>query len=535
MILRQAILIAVFVTAGASFAEDRIDRSSPLWQERLHRLTLAEYEATLRFWADRHPQLLSVERRGESETGMGVYLLRITDSNTSDENKQVALLTSLHGGPERSGSYTALHLVEWLLGESPEARQTRQNQIVLVMPIVNPHAFFVTDRFGNPQGIDPYTGGAGNWDLSTMTHTALDKTPELAAVLSVMDEYRPEVHADLHGVGLQEYPDELLDDRTQYRGQTMFEITGSAYSNMALRPWDWRITEAMIEAGIAAGFGSDRYEADAQEMYWGPVMDPIAGKVWRGRPLFYTAQYSYAKYHTLMTTLEIGWEASGVARMQGLFAIGNGTPDGEATQGYPVNRVKSFVGHFVTAVGETAAARRESRVELWNRRDDLSIGILYPQTEGRDTFFCAVGKEGKSILAQSEPAKLVERLRIRPDVDAEPIAEFVTRGPEIKVVTEPARGNRDFEPLQNGIGFRMRIPYRNPMINDIRLNGYPLSSDHYATWLGDGFTQLQISLPADSAREQDLYLITVAYEPGERREYGWTPPDEVLKQLESQP
>jgi len=533
-----ALILALFSGFARSqeVAEATQNSLSHPWEERTHRLTLAEYEATLEFWVEQHPGWLSLERRGESETGMGIYLLRITDTTVPDGDKQVALVTSLHGGPERSGTNAAMHLVEWLLSDTPDAARTRENQIVLVMPIVNPHAFFVTDRFGNPQGIDPYTGGANNWDLETMTYTALNKAPEVAAVLSVMDEYRPEVHADLHGVGLQEYPEDQLGDRTQYRGQTMFEVTGSAYSNMALRPWDWRVTEAMIAAGEAAGYGSDRFEADAQEMYWGPGLNPIAGKTWRGRPLFYTAQYGYAKYHTLMTTLEIGWEASGVARMRGLLDVGNTVWNGESHVGYPVDRVKSFVGHFVTAVGETAAARRQSRVELWNRRDDLSVGILYPQTEGRETFLCALGPAGKAVLAEQNPAMFVESLAGRDDIDRAALGQFVEAGPEIKVVAEAARGDQPCEALQHGIGFRMRIPYRNPTITDVRLNGRALARDAaqgYATWYGNGFTQLQVTVPPDATADMDLFLVTVAYEPDVRREYGWQPPEAVMKRLQA--
>ena len=68
-----------------------------------------------------------------------------------DEDKQVALVTALHGGPERSGTTTALRLIEWLMGDSDLAKETRRKQIVLVIPIANPYAFFTTDRFGNKQ------------------------------------------------------------------------------------------------------------------------------------------------------------------------------------------------------------------------------------------------------------------------------------------------------------------------------------------------------------------------------------------------
>ena len=133
---------------------------------------------------------------------------------------------------------------------------------------------------------------------------------------------------------------EKLGDRRSYRGQTMFESTGSAYSNFLLRPWDPRITDAMIQAGVEAGYGSDRAEADAQRGFWAPALDPLSGRLWRGRTRFYTAQYGYARYHTLQTVLEVGWEEAGVARLKGLLRIGNGSWQGQPVPGYPVNRVQ---------------------------------------------------------------------------------------------------------------------------------------------------------------------------------------------------
>ena len=84
------------------------------WVENAHRLTQKEYEGTLQFWAERHPGLVTVKRLGESHEGMGIFLVRVTDGSVSDTDKQVCLITSLHGGPERSGTSTALHLIEWL-------------------------------------------------------------------------------------------------------------------------------------------------------------------------------------------------------------------------------------------------------------------------------------------------------------------------------------------------------------------------------------------------------------------------------------
>ena len=124
--------------------ESRLARMPRPWEgEKVHRVTLEEYQATMKYWQKRHPKILHVEVVERSAEGLPVYLLKITDSSVPDEDKQVALITAMHGGAERSGSTTALHLSEWLLGTDPEAAETRRRQVLLVMPIIDPYAFFV--------------------------------------------------------------------------------------------------------------------------------------------------------------------------------------------------------------------------------------------------------------------------------------------------------------------------------------------------------------------------------------------------------
>ena len=65
----------------------------------MHRITLQEYEATLEYWSERHAGILQVERVAESVEKMPIILLKITDSSVPDEDKQVCLVTALHGGP----------------------------------------------------------------------------------------------------------------------------------------------------------------------------------------------------------------------------------------------------------------------------------------------------------------------------------------------------------------------------------------------------------------------------------------------------
>ena len=506
----------------------------------MHRLKRAEYAATLDYWQEKYPDHLQVERVGESVEKMGIFLLKITD-RVADEgahaDKQHALITALHGGPERSGTTTTMALAEWLLGDSEEAQEIREKQVFLLMPVPNPYAYFVTDRFGNSLKIDPYTGGSTpGWDFETQTFKNLDRAPEVAAFLKVVDDYQPEVHLDLHGTGLQEYPDAKLGKRERYRGQTMCEITGSAYSNSSLRPWDWRITEAMIAAGNEAGYPSDRFEADAQQLIAGPGMEAAAGQFWRGRPQFYAAQYGYLRYHTMIGALEIGWEASGLARTRGLLEIGNGVWEGEFSKGYPVDRVKGFIGHYVTSWGNNATERRKARVELWQKQARMSQGVLYPQTEGRDTYFVGLTEAGVEML-DGEVEDVLDRFDADERFNGSAIRVFVKAGPEIKLAMEKGsgRGALGEGRVENGLGVRLRLPYRNAEIVDMRVNGHPLQAaslaDGFSVREGNGYLQVQISIPPEKSKDMDAVVVTCAYHPNEERAYGWKPPAEVMKNL----
>ncbi len=508
--------------------------------EPVHRLSLEEYEETLRYWEERYPEFLEVERIGESREGMGIFLLKITNQEVSPENKQRCLLTALHGGPERSGTTGCLRIIEWLLGEDPEAAETRSKQEIWILPIINPYAYFVSDRFGNSLKIDPYTGGGiANWDLDTLSFRALDRAPELRAFLETVDRFQPEAHLDLHGTGLQEYPDSELGRRERYQGQIMTEITGSAYSNFSLRPWDWRVTEAMIAAGVEAGFPSDRFEADAQQLFVGSAFAPLASQHWRGRAQFYSAQYGYAKYHTLIGALEIAWEESALARTKGWLRFGNGVADGEFYSGYPVDTVKAFVGHFVTSSGSNASERRACRISLWQRQAEFSQGFLYPQTDGRIFYVVSTSKETRELLVD-DLATFQEKLLTRESINHESIAEFIEAGPEIKLAIEKGKDSSPLQPPatstnEHGIGFRLRAPYTEVSIEEVCLNGHPLpQSEHggYTLFTSHGFTHVQVSLDEDQARvARDLFLISLRYRPAKPRSIGWKPPREVLDRL----
>lgn len=515
--------------------QQKLARLPQPWQKKLHRLTLKEYTETLKYWEQTHPDLVHVDRIGVTLEGIPLPMLKITDPKTDLQQKQICLVTALHGGPERSGTTAVMHFVEWMLSDDPDAVATRQKQLLLIIPIINPYAYFETDRFGNSQKIDPYTGGGTtNWDLKTFQFKLPEKSPEVMAVLSVVDQFQPDVHVDVHGTGLQEYAPEQLGSRERYRGQTMFEVTGSAYSNMSLRPWDWRITEAINRSGEAAGFGYDRFEADAQRLFWGNSLTAMSNKLWLGRPQFYTAHYGYAHYHTMLMAFEVGWEQSGLARLKGLMKIGNERWQDEFHFGYPVNRVNSYIGHYISAWGTTARARRQSRVELWKQQPRFSQAVLYPQTAGRDTYLVATSQKAAELLSAEIP-EFLANIKDIPGIDQSALQTIIEAGPEIKFAVSKGRALEPEEPpIEHGISFQLRLPYHQPELVDIRLNGHLLSqseTDGFTSWQGSGFTYVQINVPPEKSKTTDLYLITCLYHPQETRTYGWKPPTQVLKQL----
>lgn len=533
------IIIAAILMSPALQAEEASDLKQKLaslpqpWQEKLHRLTLKEYTETLKYWEETFPDRVQVDRIGVTLEGIPLPMLKITDQKSDDKLKQVCLVTALHGGPERSGTTAVLHFIEWALSDDPEAVKTRENQLLLIIPIINPYAYFETDRFGNSQKIDPYTGGGtANWDLKTFEFKHPEKAPEVMAVLSVIDQFRPDVHVDVHGTGLQEYAPDQLGSRERYRGQTMFEVTGSAYSNMSLRPWDWRITETINAAGIKAGFGYDRFEADAQRLYWGSSLTAMSNRLWLGRPNFYTAHYGYARYHTMVMALEVGWEQSGLARLQALMKIGNERWKGEYFNGYPVNRVQGYIGHFVTAWGTTPQARRQSRSELWKQQPYFSQAILYPQTAGRETYLIATSNKAAALLSADIP-EFLDNIKNIPSVDQESLKTIIEAGPEIKfAVSKGHTATATEHPIEHGISFQLRIPYPDPDLVDIRLNGHLLKksdTDGYLSWFSDGFTHVQVNVPPEKSKSTDLYLITCLYNPKQTRTYGWKPPQSVME------
>ncbi|MFA5191599.1 MAG: M14 family zinc carboxypeptidase [Verrucomicrobiia bacterium] len=477
---------------------------------------LEKVEAVLRDWAKKHPRLMRLDDIGRSVQGRTLYAIRLTDSNRDEGDKEHALVTALHSGLERSGSNTVLSIIEWLLSGESAANEILRRQVVVCLPIPDP---------------DRYVAGTvspvyGAWTLDGPRDP--DRSPEAMAVKKMMDLYQPEVHADIHGTNLE------------FARYVMIENSGASYSNLALRPYHREIIRQMDEAALAEGYPSDLTESDAERLYWGPGLEPMKSKLWVGRPNVYAAIYCYYHYHTLVSASEVAWERSGVLRHRRLLEIGNETWPGEHYAGYPTRVVMANTHSMVTAYGQTASARRRSRVELWNKLHQMTFGILDPVVEGKMMCVCATSSAATGKWLKDRSLKgMISGLRSHSGMNAEAIAQFSEGWPAGQNSPEPflalqtgasdTKGTpagktspvkQDDGPIQNGLCLRIRLPYRKARLIDLRVNGYPVSpseTDGFATWTARGCAYCQINVAPSRLRTHDLFVVTCQYDPCEKR------------------
>ena len=140
----------------------------------------------------------------------------------------------------------------------------------------------------------------------------------------------------------------------------------------------------------------------------------------------------------------------------------------------------------------------------------------------------------KSAFVDPSLEAVVERLRTHPRMDAEPIAQFTAGWPAGQNHPQPwfplDRGGRPADageqddepgtPIEHGACIRLRLPYQKARITDLRLNGRPVSpseTDGFVTWVARGCTYIQIGIPPARLVEDDLFVATCDYDPGETR------------------
>jgi hypothetical protein len=489
-------------------------------------------EARLQQWAQENPRVFALNVPGKSVQGRAVYAARITDPDTPEEDKERVLLTALHAGQEHGGATAVLHIMQWLVSGDPLVREILRRQVIIAMPVVDPDSYInwlTTSGLANSLGQDPYS----MWSVDGPLHP--DRCPEAVAVRQVMDQFQAEVHSDIHTANSLPFP-----------GSYASEESGRAYSNPSLRPYHHEIYLMMDQAALEEGYPSDQLESDAERVFGSAEMGITPEKLWNGyrtsghakagpaaKQRLYAALYEYNRYHTMVLASESSWDRSAWLRHRRMLQVGNEIFPGEYYPGYPVRVIMKNSLPMVVAYGQTAAERRRSRVELWNKQRQIAHGFNNPYVVGRLIYVCATSPAAKARWLPDVTLKgFAARMKEHPKMHAQRIQEIVQGFPEIPGQWGPSSmfimqgGDATPEqssPIEYGLSMRLRIPFPQTRNIDLWMNGerVPVSEhDGYISWVGRGFANIQINVPPEKSRTEDLYVVTCRWDPGEERTVG---------------
>lgn len=195
----------------ANFVTDQADEEGYVPEG----LTTAELRSNDELYADLNRldderDTLSLEKVGESLGDRPLYAATVGTGKTN-----IMFVTQQHGD-EPIGTEAAMHLLDFLSGDSEQAEAIREEVTVTVMPRINPDGFDRWERqVGGEQGlIDPRLNDE-ELDLNR-TYDPDDPVsrrdaPESIAVQKVVKDVDPDLLFDYHGQGNYRGEDGTLD------------------------------------------------------------------------------------------------------------------------------------------------------------------------------------------------------------------------------------------------------------------------------------------------------------------------------------
>lgn len=316
-----------------------------------------------RFSAD-HQALIEKRNIGNSETGLDIPALFITDRSVPDEDKQTAVVTLGRHGQELGTRVIGAEIMAYLI--SDEAAQLRRNQLFIVVPVANPDGFVLNEFHSSRTGL-----------------TATEK----AVFGPLFRDYPPDMVLDYHSLGQQGGPqtdtgdieviipantgswamDEQIHSLVALEMQRDCEAQGWPYdihtlqevATYFMRPeTPWRVQEEKVFV---------LQQQDAGEVYDGYTNFTSAPAYRRWRSLVFGIEANHFGLGDAGAIAE-----SGLAPFKALARFGQGRLGWQERPGYPVGLVHGDFRTSLRPVGRTVSERRTSRTELWSRRRDLA-------------------------------------------------------------------------------------------------------------------------------------------------------------------
>jgi hypothetical protein len=97
-------------------------------------------------------------------------------------------------------------------------------------------------------------------------------------------------------------------------------------------------------------------------------------------------------------------------------------------------------------------------------------------------------------------------------------------GTEARLMMPGKSGKSDLASrIEHGIALRLRIPFAKSTVTDLKLNGHPVPAsevDGHMSWASRGYRFVQVNIPPERLRQDDVFVITCRYDPGEERAAG---------------
>ena len=481
--------------------------------------TFDEIEGFLQNLSQKETEKVTLAVEGRSPQNRPVYSISLTDPGTPSEEKQNVVLSCVHS-TERSAVAVLFAVMDWLLSSEPLACEVMRRQRIVCLPIVNPDGYVGGKLDPEQRSRDAML--YNRWDMTGVSRP--DRAPEALALQRIIDDLRPDLYTDVHGISLD------------FERQLMLESSASSPTRTTNRPYHQQIVRLMDQAALDEGFPSDFQEDDREVLHWDPSVDSLKAKLWTGRGNWSPGLYAYGRYHTLHVLMEITWQRSGLLRFQRLLRIGNEQWEGEPLRGYPNHVVAAFgpsgMYQMIAVYGQDAAQQRESRVEAWNKHHQFATAMVDPQMTGKTAavFTLSAQAYGEWLEANGTLDDFAASLKRHTTVNAEYIQNFLSGWPSGQNHPEPAlsvwRGGqvgesrREDAAIRHGLALRVRIPYPRACIQDVRLNGHPLArsrEDGYSLWKARGFTFIQANVPPSKSQVETLWILTCKYDAGEYR------------------
>ena len=359
---------------------------------------------------------------GKSPDNWEIPAVFITNRNLSNDDKQIAIITLERHGQELGTRVVGPEIIHYL--SSNDAKEIRDTQVVIVVPVVNPEGFILNEFH------------------SSMT--SLTKSERLV-LGGLFKAYPPDMVIDFHSLGKVE--------GSKYDSGDMEAIIPANTTKWAMDEQIHQyVAQKMRNAAESAGWPYEIHTLeDLAAYYFGGT--EIGNMPWtylqekvyllhmqdfhdnydipeESAYTNYTCGPAYLKWHALVFGMETNhWAlsqpgdiaSSGMVPCSALLKMGSTRFSWEKDRGYPVNILHGDFRISIRPLGKNASERRSSRTRIWGERKNFSL----PQREmpDQETTIARVRYFGRDL-----PIEFALCLRMRQS----PINRITISGNEVK-------------------------------------------------------------------------------------------------------